>query len=119
MNEGQELPTPRSFDDLRADALEEVREMYEDVARLRKLKLETINRVHHPSTRYRSMDEFTREQFARATAVSSFAVRLGLVTPLEARQIDLDFSDAHPEFAAEGWGPGPPSSETVSDPSDA
>ena len=83
-------------------AVERVREAYEDIVRLGGLRLEQVNRLRHPAERYCSMQEYVRELWARAGAVSTFAVNVGLITPDQALQIIRDFMDEHPHVPREG-----------------
>jgi uncharacterized protein YlaN (UPF0358 family) len=87
-------------EELREKALELVREEYENVAHMSRLTLEEINRVHDPSRRYRSMDDFLREYWSRAGAVSSFAAKLGLIDSEDALQVLVEFQKAHPDLNA-------------------
>ncbi len=84
------------------NAVERVRETYEDIVYLSRLSLERINRHQHPAERYCSTQEYIRELWARANAVSSFAVRTGLISSEQALQIILDFQDEHPDAPREG-----------------
>ena len=93
----QSVPAPGS-----AAAVERVREQYEDIVHLGKLRLEQINRVRHPAEYYCSIQEYVRELWARAGAVSTFAVNVGLVSPDQALQIIQDFLDEHPDIPREG-----------------
>jgi predicted Fe-S protein YdhL (DUF1289 family) len=83
-------------------AAERVRDAYEDIVRLGRLRLEQVNRRRHPAERYCSTEEFVRELWARAGAISTFAVNVGLITPEQALQIIADFLDEHPEVPREG-----------------
>lgn len=88
-------PTSRAAVDL-------VREGYEDIVHLGKLDLTIINRVRHPAEQYCSAGEFVRELWARAGAVSSFAVRAGLISGDQALQVIKDFLADHPDAPSEG-----------------
>jgi uncharacterized protein YlaN (UPF0358 family) len=88
---------------LREAALDLVREEYENAARLNTVSLEKINRVRPPWKPYASIDQLVDEWLAMAGAVSTFAVRLGLISPEEAGQIIRDFFAAHPELIDEEW----------------
>jgi hypothetical protein len=90
-----------SLEALRYQALELVRERYEDAAQMRDANLESINQVRPPSLRYPSMDHVVYQWLAMAGAVSTFAVNVGLITSEQARQVIVDFLTAHPEMRAE------------------
>lgn len=98
-------PLPAAVDRMREDALERVRDTWEDIAHLSKLPLKVINRGYSPADRYRTKFEFTRQLFSRAEAVTSFAVRVGLITPVQALQVPREFFETHPEFTTGRWGP--------------
>lgn len=50
---------------------------YEAIASLSRLPLNALNRSPDPAEHYHSMDGYTRELWARAIAVASFAIRHG------------------------------------------
>jgi len=92
-------------DALRLAAIEQLREAYEDIYHLSTLSLESLNRGK-AETAYRSINEYTRELFARAGAIGSFAVRLGIIEPEDQLDAMYEFCDNHPEYAPKGWKPG-------------
>ena len=88
--------------DLHEQALQLVREAYEEAAAMREFVLrdglDPINRDRPPSLRYGSVEEVFREYMHVAGAVADFAVRLDLISSEEALQVILDFEAAHPEL---------------------
>jgi hypothetical protein len=73
---------------------------------LAKVPLDTLNRGARPELPYRSTDEVVDEWAGRATAIATFAVNLGVITPQDAEELIVGFFDRHPELREEpppGW----------------
>lgn len=89
----------KTLSSLKLEALERVRAEYEAAAGLSKLGLDRLNEIRKPADPLPSLAHFQEIWLARAGAVSSFAVNLGLIDPDDAIRIIHEFVDAHPEFA--------------------
>ncbi len=87
---------PRDLAQLKRRALYLVQNRYEAAARLQNLTLEQLNRDRGAGERHASVAELIRWELARAEAVATFAVTLGLITPDQARQAIADNDAAHP-----------------------
>jgi uncharacterized protein YlaN (UPF0358 family) len=83
---------------LRRRALRLLREQYETIAAAQQVRLDSVNSARPPALRYRSREDLIQEWRERADAVSAFAVRLGLITPEEAKKAILAFYARHPEM---------------------
>jgi hypothetical protein len=79
-----------------------VRERFDDIVLLGHLHLEQINSGRHSAEHYCTMQEYVRELWARANAVSDFAVSIGLISGEQALRIITDFLVAHPDVPTEG-----------------
>jgi hypothetical protein len=90
----------------RLEAIRRLRAAYEDIYHLSRLPLAVLNKGRTGSIEYRSHDEYIRELFARANAIGSFAVGLGIIGPDDQLDAMYEFSDNHPELAPRGWEPG-------------
>jgi ClpX C4-type zinc finger protein len=84
------------------EAVARVRDEFEAIANLGCLRLHHLNRSPDPAEHYHSMHEYVRELWARAHAVSSFAVSTGLISSTQALEIIQDFLAAHPEADSTG-----------------
>lgn len=89
--------------DLRQRAIDRLRSAYEDIYYLSRLPLSSLNKRRNVSNEYHSITEYTRELFARASAIGTFAVELGLISPNDQRDAMYEFCDNHPEHAPPGW----------------
>jgi hypothetical protein len=78
-------------------AAKRMREVYDDIVQLGKLPMAAINHNRHLSEHYCSQVEFVRELQGRASAVADFAMRTGLLSVEQWRQILREFSDEHPD----------------------
>ena len=81
-------------------AVVRVRDEYQAIASLSRLPLNALNRSPDPAEHYPSIHEYTRELWARANAVASFAVSTGLISSVQAGEILRDFLDDHPDLAS-------------------
>ena len=86
------------FQRLRCEALRLVREEYDAVAAKKAIGIRAINRLRPEHMKFQSVNDLVRESLARAGAISTFAVSLGLITSDEARQMITDFGAMHPEI---------------------
>lgn len=75
-----------------------IKEAWEAVAQMYAVDLDKVNRVRPDDLRYSSRGELIREYVSRANAVATFAVNVGLITPAEATELQLEFERTHPEI---------------------
>lgn len=74
-----------------------MREVYDDIVQLGKLPMATINHDRHLDEHYRSQAEYVRALEERAGAVADFAMRTGLLSVEQWREILREFSDERPD----------------------
>ena len=99
-------PTVADTRDLRQQAMDLVREAYYDAANLAGTDLAPLNRTRPPGMRFASEDQAIREYLQMAGATSTFAVRLGLVSPEELLAFLREFHAEQPDLidpADEAW----------------
>jgi|SRR5581483_3931260 len=90
-----QIPSDQSVRDLHRKALEWLTQEFEDAEWVSAVPVERLNELIRIGE-YQGRDEILSSWLTNTMAIRNFAVTIGLISPLEARQLTASFSEQHP-----------------------